>query len=68
MDMMRRTSGDDGSLSPQFAGALVLFRKLDPSFSIHILTYLGEERLSILVPLLELGELGIWLHINISSG
>jgi len=31
-------------------------------------TYLSEERLSILVPLLELGELGIWLHVNISAG
>lgn len=37
-------------------------------FEIYILTYLGEERLSILVPLLELGELGIWLHVNIPSG
>jgi len=34
----------------------------------HISTYLGEERLSILIPLLELGELGIWLHVDISAG
>ena len=66
--MMRRTSCDDGSLSLQFARALVLLRQRDSSFSIHILTYLGEERLSILIPLLELCELGIWLHVNISAG
>jgi len=30
-------------------------------------TYLGKEWLSILIPLLELGELGIWLHVNIST-
>jgi len=35
---------------------------------LYISTYLGEERLSIFIPLLELCKLGIWLHVNISAG